>query len=136
MASAASLLRKETDRALAPWRTTCAQAYVLALIDVAGRPLPVTTLAKAMLQESPSITRLVDRMTSRGLVKRIDDPGDRRVALVSVTNKGMKLLEEIRPPGAETANQAFRVLSPRERATLKRLLRKFTDAARERIGID
>ena len=130
-----ALLRKETERALAPWQTTVAQAHVLAVLDVTGRPLPVTELARVMLQESPSVTRLVDRMSIRGLVKRLDDPSDRRRSLVAATDKGKEILEEVRRPANETSNGAFGVLSQRERATLRRLLRKFGEAARERVGV-
>jgi DNA-binding MarR family transcriptional regulator len=118
-----------------PWRTTAAQAQVLALIDWTGRPMPVTELSRAMLQESPSITRLVDRMTARGFVERLDDPTDRRRALVTLTKAGRAHLEQIRKPGAAAANEAFGVLSAREQATLKRLLRKFTEAALHRLDL-
>ena len=128
-----ALLRKETERAMAPWPMTVAHAYVLALLDAVGRPLPVTRVAKAMLQESPSVTRLVDRMSSRGLVKRLADPSDRRRSLVAPTDKGRELLRQTRGAAAEASNEAFGVLSHRERATLKRLLRKFTEAARNRL---
>jgi DNA-binding MarR family transcriptional regulator len=133
MYGAFALLRKETERALAPWPMTVAQAYVLALLDAVGRPLPVTRVAKAMLQESPSVTRLVDRMCSRGLVRRLPDPADRRRSLVAPTDRGRELLRQTRRAAAATSNEAFGALSPRERTTLKRLLRKFTDAARDRL---
>ena len=130
-----ALLRKETDRALAPLAGTVAQAYLLAVLDVVGRPLPVTELARTMLQESPSVTRLIDRMSYRGLVRRLPDPTDRRRSLVAATEKGKRLFEQLRKPAKETSDEAFGVLSPRERSTFKRLLLKFTNAARQRVGI-
>jgi MarR family transcriptional regulator for hemolysin len=130
-----ALLRKETDRALAPLTITVAQAYLLAVLDVVGRPLPVTELARAMLQESPSVTRLIDRMSRRGLVRRLPDSTDRRRSLVAATERGKRIFEQLRRPAKETSDEAFGVLSPRERSTFKRLLLKFTDAARQRAGI-
>jgi DNA-binding MarR family transcriptional regulator len=135
MYEAFALLRKETDRALLPLGMTVAQTYVLAVLDVVERPLPVTELARVMLQESPSVTRLVDRMSARGLVERLDDPTDRRRSLVAATTKGKKVLEEVRKPANATSDEAFGALTARERATLKRLLRKFTDAALSRFGV-
>jgi MarR family transcriptional regulator for hemolysin len=132
---ASALLRKETDRALAPLSITVAQAYLLAVLDVVGRPLPVTALARAMLQESPSVTRLIDRMSNRGLVKRLSDPTDRRRSLVAATERGKRIFEALRRPAKETSEEAFGVLSPRERSTFHRLLLKFSDAARQRVGI-
>jgi DNA-binding MarR family transcriptional regulator len=130
-----ALLRKETDRALAPLTVTVAQAYVLAVLDVVGRPLPVTELARAMLQESPSVTRLIDRMSHRGLVKRLSDPTDRRRSLVAVTEKGKRVFQQLRRPAKETSDEAFGVLSARERSTFHRLLLKFAGAARQRAGL-
>ena len=65
--TAFAILRKETDRALLPWRLTVPQASVLALLAEAGSPLPVTRLARLLLQESPSVTSLVDRMCAGGM---------------------------------------------------------------------
>ena len=135
MYEAYALLRKETDRALAPGGMSVAQTYVLAILDVVRRPLPVTELSRVMLQESPSTTRLVDRMSERGLVERLDDPTDRRRALVAATDKGKDLLEQTRAPANATSTEAFGVLSRQERATLKRLLGKFADGARRRNGL-
>jgi MarR family transcriptional regulator for hemolysin len=135
MYEAYALLRKETDRALLPLGMTVAQAYVLAVLDIVRRPLPVTELARVMLQESPSVTRLVDRMSARGLVKRLDDPTDRRRSLVAATDRGKETLEQVRRPANETSSEAFGALTARERATLKRLLRKFTEAALDRVAI-
>ncbi len=135
MYEAYALLRKETNRALAAVGTSVAQTYVLAILDVVRRPLPLTELSRIMLQESPSVTRLVDRMSARGLVERLDDPTDRRRALVAATDKGKDLLEQTRAPANATSREAFGVLSRQERTTLNRLLRKFVEAARGKMEL-
>lgn len=122
--AAFAILRKETDRALLPWRLTVPQASVLALLAEAGSPLPVTRLARLLLQESPSVTSLVDRMCAGGLVERAKDRRDRRLVLVKLTRKGQRMHDSLRADAAAFNDELFGVLSRDERATLKDLLQK------------
>jgi len=123
--AAYSILRKETERALSAWRLTVPQVSVLALLAEAERPLPVTRLAKLLLQESPSVTTLVDRMCAAGLVERVKDHRDRRMVLVKLTDGGRRMHDDIRAAAAAVSNELFDVLSDKERETLRDLLQKF-----------
>lgn len=131
--TAFAILRKESDRALSPWRITVPQASVLALLTEAGRPLPVTRLARLLLQESPSVTSLVDRMCAGGLVERAKDPRDRRVVLVQLTRKGRQTHDAMRATATSFSDELFGVLSADERAILKGLLQKFAYRNIQRI---
>jgi DNA-binding MarR family transcriptional regulator len=131
--TAFAILRKESDRALSPWRMTVPQASVVMLLAQAGRPLPVTQLARLLLQESPSVTSLVDRMAANGLVERTKDPRDRRVVLVKLTRKGRKVHDELQAGTADFNDELFGVLSPDERATLSTLLHKLACRNIQRI---
>jgi DNA-binding MarR family transcriptional regulator len=119
-----SILRKEFDRALSPYQLTVPQASVLALLAEAQQPLPVSRLAKLLLQESPSVTSLVDRMCESGLVERAKDQHDRRVVLVRLTDKGREMHDGIRVSAAEFSDELFGVLPHEERLALKDLLQK------------
>jgi DNA-binding MarR family transcriptional regulator len=123
--AAYSILRKETERALSAWRLTVPKVSVLALLAEAERPLPVTRLAKLLLQEGPSVTTLVDRMCEGGLVERVKDPRDRRKALVRLTDRGRQVHDYVRASAAAVSNELFGVLSDRDRETLRDLLQKF-----------
>lgn len=46
-------------------------------------------ITRNMLISQPSVSRLVDRMVTRGLVDKLGDPDDRRGALVRATEKGV-----------------------------------------------
>src|SRR5690606_23244307 len=52
-------------------------------------------VAKRLRVESATITRMVDILSSEGLVVRSPDPSDRRVNLLSVSPKGEEVLREI-----------------------------------------
>jgi DNA-binding MarR family transcriptional regulator len=127
------ILRKESDRALSPWQLTVPQAAVLALLAEAGQPLPVSRLAKLLLQESPSVTSLVDRMCDSGLVERAKDRHDRRVVLVRLTAKGRKMHDGLRAAAAEFNDELFGVLTGEERDTLKDLLQKLARRNIQRV---
>lgn len=52
-------------------------------------------IAKETLFARYSVTRLIDRLESQGLVKRIACPDDARGAIIQITKKGMNLRKEM-----------------------------------------
>jgi DNA-binding MarR family transcriptional regulator len=62
---------------------------MLLLSDGEGHPM--TEIADFALLPAPSVTRLIDRMVTGGLVHRTADPGDRRRVLVHLTPRGRTL---------------------------------------------
>jgi DNA-binding MarR family transcriptional regulator len=56
------------------------------------RALRMSDLAERVLLSPSGVTRLVDRLTARGLLERRTDPTDARVALASLTTEGSRLL--------------------------------------------
>jgi DNA-binding MarR family transcriptional regulator len=119
------IARKAGERALAQWRMTLPQAMVLVRVVGAKKPVPLTHLARFMLQESPSVTTLIDRMCERGLVERRRDPKDRRKALVVATEKGRQLRNAARAALGEVHNELWGAFSDGERDAFRDLLRKF-----------
>jgi DNA-binding MarR family transcriptional regulator len=106
---------------------------VIGLLGVAGRPLPVTRLARLLTQESQSATSLVDRMCAVALVERLSDPHDRRVVLVQLTDKGREMYDVLRSTAPAFTDEMFSVLSAEERQTLRELLDKFVQRNVQRI---
>src|SRR5690606_33063882 len=60
-------------------------------------PNPVTNnlLKERLLTKTPDISRLVDRIVSKGLVSRGKNNSDKRAVDLLITDKGLDLLEEI-----------------------------------------
>lgn len=54
-------------------------------------------IARRMVDRAPDVTRLVDRLQARGLVKRKRGNSDQRQAVTCITEKGVKLLEVMHP---------------------------------------
>jgi DNA-binding MarR family transcriptional regulator len=57
-------------------------------------PVRLTALAAAEGIAQPSMTQLVKRLEQQGLARRVSDPDDGRVALVTLTDAGRDLLAE------------------------------------------
>ena len=52
-------------------------------------------IAERMISRDPDITRLVDRLSRRGLVSRARSRQDRRVVEVGITDKGREVLKSL-----------------------------------------
>ena len=97
-----------------------AQCHVLHLIEP-GRSIPMGRLAETLACDASNVTGLVDRLESRGLVRRRPSAADRRVKVLDLTPTGSRLramlLDRMTAPPA-----TFRRLSVREQRTLVRIL--------------
>src|SRR5438309_11020548 len=66
------------------------QCHVLHLIEP-GLPLPMSRLADTLSCDASNVTGLVDRLESRGLVRRQPSRQDRRVKVLHLTPTGTRL---------------------------------------------
>ena len=70
------------------------QCHVLHLIEP-RRPLPMSRLAETLSCDPSNVTGLVDRLESRGLVRRQPSPRDRRVKALHLTPTGARVRTEL-----------------------------------------
>ena len=70
------------------------QCHVLHLIEP-GRPLPMRRLADTLSCDASNVTGLVDRLESRGLVRRQPSLQDRRVKVLQLTPSGSRLRAQL-----------------------------------------
>src|SRR5471032_786177 len=102
-----------------------AQCHVLHLIEP-GRPIPMGQLAETLACDASNVTGLVDRLESRGLVRRHLSDADRRVKVLDLTPTGSRLrtllLDRMTAPPA-----TLRRLSVREQRTLVRILTRLVE---------
>lgn len=103
-----------------------AQCHVLHLIEP-GRPLPMGRLAGTLACDASNVTGLVDRLESRGLVRRRPSAEDRRVKVLDLTPAGSRLrtvlLDRMTTPPPATIGR----LSVRDQRTLVRLLTRLLE---------
>jgi DNA-binding MarR family transcriptional regulator len=74
--------------------------------------------------DTGAVTRMLDRLEAKGLVRRTPCPDDRRVMKLALTPEGERLCREIPFGLARVANQLLRGFSPEEFETLKGFLRR------------
>jgi DNA-binding MarR family transcriptional regulator len=81
------------------------------------------------------LSRVVGQLVEQGLVERVEDPGDRRAALVVATAEGRKLRDRMRRERSDAVRVALDELSGTERAALARalpVLERLADELQER----
>jgi DNA-binding MarR family transcriptional regulator len=93
----ADVLFQRTAELLKPFDLSLSQYNVLRILRGAQEALSCGQIAERMVSRDPDITRLLDRMETRGLISRARDGQDRRVVKAQITSKGLHLLEEIQP---------------------------------------
>src|SRR5580693_1521558 len=101
------------------------QCHVLHLIEP-GRPIPMGRLAETLACDASNVTGLVDRLESRGLVRRRPSAVDRRVKVLDLTPTGSRLrtllLDRMTTPPATLER-----LSVREQRALVRILTRLLE---------
>lgn len=78
-----------------PYDLSTPQYAILFHASVEGVPLSV--ICNEILADNSNLTRMVDRLEARGLVRRAPADHDRRVTLVQLTAAGKALIDELRP---------------------------------------
>ena len=109
----------------AEFRLSPAQCHVLHLIEP-GRPVPMGQLAETLACDASNVTGLVDRLESRGLVRRSPSAADRRVKVLDLTASGSRLrallLDRMTTPPATLGR-----LTAQEQRALVRILTRLLE---------
>lgn len=110
-------LRDETP---GPWlalNLTIAQLKSLLFIHSQGTT-NFTMLAKALNVTPPRVTGIIDRLLKQGLVKREENPENRRMQFLSLTEKGVNLLTELKAQSTNRLSEIMNQLSTEELTAL------------------
>jgi MarR family 2-MHQ and catechol resistance regulon transcriptional repressor len=90
-----------------------------------NHPTPLSTLSirERMIDKMSDTSRIVDRLVSKGLVKKVICKKDRRLVDVSITDKGLRLLEKL-DKRQDDMDGILSNLSEKEATNLSKLLDK------------
>ena len=97
-----------------------AQCHVLHLIEP-GKAVAMGHLAEGLACDASNVTGLVDRLESRGLVRRRPSEQDRRIKVLQLTPAGLRVRDML-VERMSTPPDMLERLSPRERQMLVRIL--------------
>lgn len=119
----ADLVRRSIASVVEPHGLTPQQYNVLRILRGAGEHgLPTLEIAERMIEQTPGITRLIDRLEVKQLVSRERSVTDRRQVFCRITRGGLALLAQLDEPIVEAEKEALGVLSERQLAQLLSLL--------------
>jgi len=93
----------------------------------------VKDLRCRMIYRFADVPRLVNRLEAQGLVKRCENPADRRGSRVQITPKGLVLENRMRDRHDAICQQLDRCLSEAERTTLLDLLERLRNDHRAQL---
>jgi len=133
-------LQEEIDRLIMEYRPehwlslnlTIGQLKSLVFISV-NNQANFRELANA-LEVTPSVvTGIVDRLVAQEMVLRIDNPVDRRMQWLRVTEKGKKILDDIRQKATNELARILQYLSDEDLAAMSQGFSAFIRAAESHI---
>ena len=111
--------KRFATRALEPEGVTLQQYNVLRILRGSGElGLPTLAIAERMVERTPGVTRLIDRMEGKGWVVRKRCTADRRRVWCRITEQGLALLARLDAPFTEVDSTLCEVLDGEEIAEL------------------
>ena len=97
-------------------------------------PLPVNTIGPIVDLTPGSISVAVDRLVDKSLVRRVESTEDRRIRIVSLTQRGKELIVRAFRKHSEQMRKVFSDLSPDELRGLEAALKKVGKRAAALMG--
>ncbi len=123
--SAADTVRTLFETIVAPFEITGQQYNVLRILRGAEPDgLPTLMIAERMIERTPGITRMIDRLEAKGLVGREVQRNDRRFVYCRITARGLELLRLLDQPVEAANHRVFCSLTKVELDQLTTLLMK------------
>jgi DNA-binding MarR family transcriptional regulator len=119
-----TLLKQAARRFLKSTACTEAEFNLLIVLRHSKEVLSQNDLSDRLLVDKSNITLLIDRMEKAGLIERNPSPGDRRRYDITLTNEGLRRIDEIDPVYHEMVRRLMSELDDEEYRTLIRLTRK------------
>ncbi len=111
----ADVLLRRLDRSLTALGLSRQQYNVLRIVRGAGSAgIPTLAIGERLIECAPGMTRLLDRMEKKGVVRRERCKQDRRQVLCYITAKGEQLLDEMEPVVKRLAERSFEAIAPDE----------------------
>lgn len=116
-------MRKQLGQELADHDLTAPQWITLTML-ARGKCATAAEIADKLNQDSSSMTRMLDRLESKGLIQRERSKTDRRVVQLFLTEQGRALVPELMQPLVNAHNRILADFSEADVATLQTLLKR------------
>jgi DNA-binding MarR family transcriptional regulator len=126
----AQLLQYELEPVFAAYGVNGGEFDVLAALRRVGRPYRLTPseLSRALIVSSGGMTKRLNALEVRGLIRREPNATDARSTAAVLTPQGKRLADEILPAHTRNERRLLETLPAKERAELARLLERLAVA--------
>ncbi len=95
---ASNFLRQKLDAACLAFDLTSPQYNVLRILKgVHPQGHPRCEIISRMLEPAPDVTRLIDKLVSKGMVQRKASDEDARLSVATITPRGLMTLDHLQP---------------------------------------
>lgn len=125
----AQTLGREIDRRMVDLALTDAQWKPMLLLHQGGCST-AADLSRIAMVDTGAVTRLLDRLETKGLVRRLRSVEDRRVVNLELTEEGKRVAAEVPKITAQLANQMLAGFSKDEFSQFRDLLNRTLANAR------
>jgi DNA-binding MarR family transcriptional regulator len=113
------MVQRMFSKIVEPHGISLQQYNVLRILRGAGKQgIPTLDIADRMVEQTPGITRLLDKLEAKQLVRRERCPEDRRQVLCWITGRGLRLLAQIDKPAVSAGSKATEPLSAEDLRSL------------------
>lgn len=126
MAQASALVSSEFHNIARSQRVSVGEWRVLATLS-GNVPLSVGDIARITLTKQPTVTRIIDRMQTRGCLERAQSTNDRRQTLVQLTATGQALAESLIVHAQDHERRVLKPFGMSRARELKNILRKLIE---------
>jgi MarR family transcriptional regulator, organic hydroperoxide resistance regulator len=121
----ADMLQRRFAQLVEPHGISLQQYNVLRILRGAGpEGTPTLEIADRMIEQTPGITRLLDKLEAKHLVRRKRCPEDRRQVLCWITDAGIRLLSDLDQPVVDSGTLAMKSLAKSELRELIAILER------------
>ena len=118
------------DKRLAPLEMSAAQYIIVANLAAGpGEPKSAADLCKVISYDAGAMTRMLDRLEAKGLIRRTRSSQDRRLMNLELTEEGRAAYPRMREISMANANRFLRGFTKAEARTLEGLLTRMLENA-------
>jgi DNA-binding MarR family transcriptional regulator len=117
------------DKRLAPLELSAAQFAVLASLAAGSEPKSAADLCKGISYDAGAMTRMLDRLETKGLLRRRRSADDRRLVHLELTDDGRTAYARMRELSLTVANRFLHGFSRAEARQLESLLTRMLENA-------
>ena len=118
-----------TDKRLASLEMSAAQYIIIANLAGPEGPKSAADLCKGISYDAGAMTRMLDRLQSKGLIRRSRSPHDRRLMNLELTEEGLAAYPRMRDIAMTVMNRFLRGFTKTEARQLEGLLTRMLENA-------